>query len=108
MTNLITKLNKLMLSGAPTEELIHACAGIDIESCFDPIFDPPANQLAEWSDEPEPTLENTSVYVTDSDGTQYFYCGNTRIRVSEHFAPAGKSMDKLIENVIHYAAGQAT
>ena len=45
MTNLITKLNKLMLSGAPTEELIHACVGIDIESCFDPIFEPPLDFL---------------------------------------------------------------
>lgn len=47
MTNLITKLNKLMLSGAPTEELIHACVGIDIESCFDPIFEPPLDFLEE-------------------------------------------------------------
>ena len=38
MTNLTTKLNKLMLDGAPAQELIHACVGIDIESCFDPIL----------------------------------------------------------------------
>ena len=60
-----------------------------------------------WADEPEPTLENTSVYVTEPDGIQYFYCGNTRIRVSEHFSQAGKPMDKLIENVIQYAARNA-
>ena len=35
MTNLITKLNKLMLDDAPSEKLINACAEIDIESCFD-------------------------------------------------------------------------
>ena len=47
------------------------------------------------------------VYVTEPDGIQYFYCGNTRIRVSEHFSQAGKPMDKLIENVIQYAARNA-
>ena len=39
---------------------------IDIESCFEPIFEPPLETLEEWhswEDEPEPTLENTSVYV---------------------------------------------
>jgi len=45
MTNLTTKLNKLMLDGAPAQELIHACVGIDIESCFDPIFEPPIDFL---------------------------------------------------------------
>ena len=83
---------------------------IDIESCFEPIFEPPLETLEEWrswEDEPEPTLENTSVYVTEPDGIQYFYCGNTRIRVSEHFSQAGKPMDKLIENVIQYAARNA-
>lgn len=83
---------------------------IDIESCFEPIFEPPLETLEEWrslEDEPEPTLENTSVYVTEPDGIQYFYCGNTRIRVSEHFSQAGKQMDKLIENVVQYAARNA-
>ena len=50
---------------------------IDIESCFEPIFEPPLETLEEWrrwEDEPEPTLENTSVYVTEPDGIQYFYC----------------------------------
>ena len=39
---------------------------IDIESCFDPVFEPPAELLEEWSrryEGPEPTLENTSFYV---------------------------------------------
>lgn len=75
---------------------------IDIESCFEPIFEPPLETLEEWrswKDEPEPTLENTSVYVTEPDGIQYFYCGNTRIRVSEHFSQAGKPMDKLESNL---------
>ena len=46
---------------------------IDLCSCFDPIFDPPPEQVAAWNfSEPEPTLENTSFYVTDPDGTEYF------------------------------------
>ena len=38
MTNLTTKLNKLVLDDSPSEKLINACAEIDIESCFDLIF----------------------------------------------------------------------
>ena len=48
---------------------------IDIESCFEPIFEPPLETLEEWrswEDEPEPTLENTSVYVTEPDGIHIF------------------------------------
>ena len=55
--------------------------------------------------EPEPTLENTSFYVTEPDGTKYFYCGNTRTKVTEFFAPNGKTMDALIEKVVRFAAG---
>ena len=83
---------------------------IDLEACFDPIFEPPIDFLEEWrswEDEPEPTLKNTSVYVIEPDGIQYFYCGNTRIRVSEHFSQSGKPMDTLIENVVQYAARNA-
>lgn len=47
MANLITKLNKLILDASPMEELIDACAGIDIESCFEPIFEPPIDFLEE-------------------------------------------------------------
>ena len=47
MTNLTTKLNKLVLDDSPSEKLINACAEIDIESCFDPIFKPPIDFLEE-------------------------------------------------------------
>ena len=47
MTNLTTKLNKLMLDDSPSKKLINACAEIDIESCFDPIFEPPIDFLEE-------------------------------------------------------------
>ena len=43
-------------------------------------------------------------YATDEDGETYFYCGNSRVKVSEHFADTGKPVDSLIENVIGYAA----
>ena len=45
MTNLTTKLNKLVLDDSPSEKLINACAEIDIESCFDLIFEPPIDFL---------------------------------------------------------------
>ncbi len=83
---------------------------VDIFSCYEPIETPPPELIEEWNsrhldDGPEPTLENTSFYVTMPDGTKYFYCGNTRIKVSEHFADKGKTMPHLIESVVRYAAG---
>ncbi|MBE6665787.1 MAG: hypothetical protein E7603_06175 [Ruminococcaceae bacterium] len=58
--------------------------------------------------EPEPTLENTSFYVTEPDGTRYFYCGNTRIKVTEYFAEKGKTVSELVEDVVRYAARNGT
>ena len=106
----VAQLNKMMLNGASLYEMIEACAFIDICDCYEPMFYPPKEQEIEWSKlrgeyEPEPTLENTSFYVTEPDGTKYFYCGNTRTKVTEFFAPGGKTMDKLIENVVRFAAG---
>ena len=109
MTNLTTKLNKLVLDDSPSEKLINACAEIDIESCFDPVFEPPAELLEEWSrryEGPEPTLENTSFYVVGPDGTKYFYCGNLCIKISEHFADGGKQMDELVEDAVRHHAGR--
>ena len=78
---------------------------IDLYSCFEPIFDPPPEQEAAWNfSEPEPTLENTSFYVTDPDGTEYFYCGGTRIKISERFTSQGKEMEHLVEDAIQFAA----
>ena len=106
----VAQLNKMMLNGASLYEMIEACAFIDICDCYEPMFYPPKEQEIEWSKlrgeyEPEPTLENTSFYVTEPDGTKYFYCGNTRTKVTEFFTPSGKTMDKLIENVVRFAAG---
>ena len=38
------------------------------------------------------------------DGTQYFVCGKSRIRVSEHFAAEGKPLGDLIADVIQHTA----
>ena len=109
-TYTVDQLNKMMRDDRPLWEIIEACAFIDICDCYEPIFYPPKEQEDEWRRmrgeyEPEPTLENTSFYVTEPDGTKYFYCGNTRTKVTEFFSPNGKTMDALIEKVVRFAAG---
>ena len=47
MINFVTKLNNMMLDGMPYLEMMEACSGIDLESCFDPIFEPPIDFLEE-------------------------------------------------------------
>ena len=109
-TYTVDQLNKMMRDDRPLWEIIDACSFIDICSCYEPIFYPPKEQEGEWRRmrgeyEPEPTLENTSFYVTEPDGTKYFFCGNTRTKVTEFFSPNGKTMDALIEKVVRFAAG---
>ena len=106
----VTELNKIAREERTLNEMIEICSFIDIFGCHEPMETPPKEQEDEWRKlrgeyEPEPTLENTSFYVTEPDGTKYFYCGNTRTKVTEFFAPGGKTMDKLIENVVRFAAG---
>lgn len=106
----VNELNEMMFREASLTEMIEACTRIDLFSCYEPIEIPPKEQEIEWRKlrgeyEPEPTLENTSFYVTEPDGTKYFYCGNTRTKVTEFFATNGKTMDNLIENVVRFAAG---
>ena len=48
--------------------------------------------------------EDKVFYTDEPNGAMYYYFGNTHIKVSEHFAPVGKIVDKLIESVIEYAA----
>jgi len=87
---------------------------IDLCECYEPLFYPPLELVEQWhkrrealmDDKFEPTLENTSHYGTELDGTTYFYCGNTRIKVVEHFPEDGKSMETLIEDVIRYAGNR--
>lgn len=37
-------------------------------------------------------------------GTQYFICGKSRIKVSEHFAAEGLPLGELIADVIRHSA----
>lgn len=67
-------------------------------SCFNPIFNPPPEVI----EEPEPTLENTSVYFTE-DGVNYLIVGKTIILIREHFADNGKTVGDVIEDVIRFA-----
>ena len=78
---------------------------IDIESCFVPIFEPPQELLDEWQTEPD---EVPAFYVAEGDGPLYFYYGNTRIKVSEHFSDKGKPIGTLLEDVIRYSAAHQT
>ncbi|MBS5082941.1 MAG: hypothetical protein E7B11_08850 [Clostridiales bacterium] len=39
-------------------------------------------------------------------GTQYFICGKSRIKVSEHFATEGRPLGELIADVIQHSANK--
>ena len=111
-TYTVDQLNQMILRDDLTLwEIIDACTFIDICSCCEPTENPPKEQDDEWRRmrgeyEPEPTLENTSFYVTEPDGTKYFYCGNTRTKVTEFFSPNGQTMGDLILNLVRFAAGR--
>ena len=77
---------------------------MDLCACYEPAFEPPAALLKEWRDGPKQTPENSSYFAVDIDGTEYFYCCDSCIKVSEHFTPDGKPANKLLEDVIQYAA----
>ena len=77
---------------------------------YEKLYTPPAETLEEWKkwwwqQSPESSLESTSFYAEDEDGRMYFYCGNSRFEVSEHFAKNGKSARELLGDVIRYTAG---
>ncbi len=94
------------------EEIDYESSNYELDvwsSCFNPIFNPPPKVIEEWSrqsddewEEPEPTLENTSVYFTE-DGVNYLIVGKTIIPISEHFADNGKTVGEVIEDVIRFA-----
>lgn len=66
---------------------------------------PPKELLDQWASElePIPTPESTAFYAVDEDGETYFYCGNSRLKLSEHFSDNGKPIGALIENLANYA-----
>lgn len=49
-------------------------------------------------------IQQTRQLVTTENGTQYFVCGNNRIKISEHFAAKGKPLGDLIVDVIQHTA----
>ena len=75
---------------------------IDLCECYEPLDFPPKEILRDWKQENEPKPE--PYYGTELDGEKFFYIGNTRIKVSEHFNKDGKRLEDLLEDVIKYSA----
>ena len=75
---------------------------IDLCECYEPLDYPPKYILREWKLESEPKRQ--PYYGTEPDGEMFFYVGNARIKVSEHFNGKGKSIEDLLEDVIKYSA----
>ena len=75
---------------------------IDLCECYEPLDFPSKEILRAWKRESEPVPE--PFYGTELDGEKFFYIGNTRIKVSEHFAKDGKRLEDLLEDVIKYSA----
>ena len=38
--------------------------------------------------------------IIDEAGVEYFCCGNTKVKVTEHFAENGKMIDELMTDLI--------
>ena len=87
-----------------TNEITNAYEPIDLCACFDMIFDPPAAVIKEWEEQFIANKER-GYYGTELDGTLYYYYGNTRTKVMEVFSPNGQTLDKVIENLVRFAAG---
>ena len=78
---------------------------IDLCACYEPMYDAPQELVDEWrADREDGPDEVPTFYVTEGDGPLYFYYGNTRIKVSEHFSDRGKPIGALLEDVIRYSA----
>lgn len=106
------KINDAVMRNVPLDTLIALCRGIDLESCFDPVFEPPKSFLdackRDWEDyyaeimKAKPSVP--TFYVQGEDGTLYFYHGNNRIRVSERFKPQGRTYSEIAAETIRYVA----
>ena len=81
---------------------------LDLFACYEPVFDAPQELIDEWNTTYAEPDEVPAFYVTEGDGPLYFYYGNTRIRVAEHFNDRGKPIGTLIEDVIRYSAAHQT
>ena len=106
------KINDAVMKNTPLDTLIVLCRDIDLESCFDPIFEPPKGFLDAckryWENFCDEIMKAKSAvpmfYAQDGNGTLYFYHGKSRIRVSEHFKPQGRTYGKIAAETIRYVA----
>ena len=74
---------------------------IDLCECYEPLDFPPKEILRAWKHENESVPE--PYYGTEPDGEKFFYIGNTRIKVSEHFNDNGKPLEDLLEDLITFS-----
>ena len=106
------KINDAVMKNAPLDTLIILCRGIDLESCFDTVFEPPKSFLdmckRYWENYYAEIMKSKhsvpTFYVQDEDGTLYFYHGKNRIRVSERFKPQGRTYSEIAAETIRYVA----
>ena len=106
------KINDAVMKNAPLDTLIALCRDIDIESCFDPVFDPPKSFLdmckRYWENYYAEIMKSKPsvpmFYAQGEDGTLYFYHGNNRVRVSERFKPQGRTYGEIAAETIRYVA----
>ena len=56
----------------------------------------------------EPTLPATAGQIILENGNEYFVIGKNRIKITEHFSPAGKQIDELITELIAHKAKEKT
>ena len=106
------KINDAVMKNTPLDILIDLCRTIDIESCFDPVFEPSKSFLdvckRYWENYYAEIMKSKPsvpmFYAQGEDGTLYFYHGKSRIRVSEHFKPQGRTYSEIASETIRYVA----
>ena len=78
----------------------------DLNACYEPSEPVPEEFINPW--DREPTLADTAIYITDENGEEYYCCGNTKIKITEHFAKEGKTMGELLKELMIREAKNST